>query len=119
MTTSGWAVPTGPPWISRFHLQIHSTVESSSWRIGGGGRWLLSTPNSRRGLIDETDYSNAEPLELVDLRDGRNLSLVVGAEDSFTEFRTAALSSDGNWLATSTDTELVVVNLVTGSAVPQ
>ncbi len=88
--------------------------EHSRWRIGGGGRWLINPSPGRQDSDGSTGLGEATPIKLIDLRNGRTLSLVLGAEDLTTGIRSMVVSSDGNWLATRTDSELVVVNLATG-----
>lgn len=89
-------------WLDRSRWQVTPvpTPESvsTSWRIDGGGRWLVE--------------DNVGLVRLLDLESGRTLSLGLGPEDK--PVRTF-LSADGWWLAYQDDADLVLLDLETAA----
>ncbi len=76
------------------------------WRIAGGGQWLVDD-GSLGGV-----YSSAHSIRLINLSTGRRQSLLIDSENRGSG--RAEISSNGDWLATSTGEELIIVNLITG-----
>lgn len=93
-------------WLDRSTWELTSVpvpaAVVTSWRIDGGGRWLVE--------------DNVGSVNLIDLQSGRRLTLAVGfVEGSVTGPVRTFVSSNGLWLAYQDEADLVLVDLATSA----